>query len=75
MKYARFNGTTAIEVFTVPTGFKINDCFHADVVAQFEPVADDVTVGWVKPVVEAPVVETPTVETPVVEETPPDTTT
>ena len=61
MKYARFNNSTAIEVFTVPDGFTINDCFHADVVAQFEAVADDVTVGWVKPVVEeTSVVEAPT---------------
>jgi len=48
MKYARFNGTTAIEIFTPPEGFSINDCFHPDVVAQFEPVADDVQVNWIK---------------------------
>jgi len=71
MKYARFNGSTAIEIYTVPLGFSIHDCFHADVVAQFEPVADEVTIGWTKPVIEAPVVETPVVETPV--ETPTET--
>ena len=70
MKYARFYGTTVTEIFTPPTNFTINDCFHPDVVAQFELVADDVDVGYTKPVVEAPVVETP-----LVEETPPDTTT
>jgi len=58
MKYARFNDLTVIEVYTPPEGFTINDCFHADVVAQFEAVADDVTVGWTRPVVEEPVVET-----------------
>jgi hypothetical protein len=65
MKYARFNGLTVIELFTVPTGFTINDCFHADVVAQFERVADDVTIGYVKPEAQAIVVEE---EAPVTDE-------
>jgi hypothetical protein len=46
MKYARFDGTTVIEVYTVPTGFTINDCFHADLVAKMVACTDDVQVGW-----------------------------
>lgn len=65
MKFARFIDNTAVEVFTPPSGFGISDCFHPSVANQFEPVADDVDVGYTKPVVEA-VVETP-VETPVTE--------
>lgn len=78
MKFARFIDNTAVEVFTPPDGFGIRDCFHVTVASQFEPVADDVDVGYTKPVVETvveeTVVEEPVVDTPVVEETPPDTT-
>ena len=68
MKFARFIDNTAVEIFTTPDGFGISDCLHSSLASQYEPVADDVTVGWIKPVVEAVVVETP-VETPT--ETPP----
>jgi hypothetical protein len=68
MKFARFIDNTAVEIFITPDGFGISDCFHPTVAGQFESVADDVDVGYTKPVVEAPVVETP-VETPT--ETPP----
>ena len=57
MKFARFIDNTAVEVFTPPDGFGISDCFHPTVAGQFEPVADDVDVGYTKPVVE----ETPPV--------------
>lgn len=63
MKYARFIDGTAVEVFTTPNGFSISDCLHPSIASQYEAVADDVDVGYTKPV---PVVE----ETPVVEEAP-----
>ena len=66
MKFARFIDSTAVEVFTTPDGFGISQCLHPSIASQFEAVADDVDVGYTKPVVEAPVVE----ETPVVEEAP-----
>jgi len=74
MKFARFIDSTAVEVFTTPDGFGISDCLHPSIASQFEPVADDVDVGYTKPVVEASVVEeTPAVEeTPVTEEAPPE---
>lgn len=74
MKFARFIDNTAVEIFITPDGFDIRDCFHVTIASQFEPVADDVDVGYTKPVVEETVVEEPVVDTPVVEETPPDTT-
>ncbi len=74
MKYARFIDNTAVEIFTTPDGFGISDCLHPSLASQFEPVADDVDVGYTKPVVEASVVEeTPVVEeAPAVEEAPPE---
>lgn len=60
MKFARFIDNTAVEIFTTPNGFGIFDCLHSSIANQYEPVADDVDVGYTKPVVEA-VVETPTV--------------
>jgi hypothetical protein len=58
MKFARFIDNTAVEIFTPPNGFSISDCFHSTVASQYEPVADDVVVGYTKPVVET---TTPTV--------------
>jgi len=66
MKFARFIDSTAVEVFTTPDGFGISQCLHPSIASQYEPVADDVDVGYTKPVVEAPAVE----ETPVTEEAP-----
>ena len=66
MKFARFIDNTAVEIFVTPDGFGISDCLHSSLASQYELVADDVVVGYTKPVVEAPV------ETPV--ETPPDAT-
>lgn len=60
MKFARFIDNTAVEIFTTPNGFGIFDCLHSSIANQYEPVADDVDVGYTKPVVEA-VVETPPV--------------
>jgi hypothetical protein len=52
MKFARFIDNTAVEVFTPPDGFSISDCFLPTVAGQFESVADDVVVGYTKPVVQ-----------------------
>lgn len=49
MKYARISTkNTVIEVFTPPTGFTIEECFTPELVAQFEPVPDDVEQNWIK---------------------------
>ena len=46
MKYARIFKNTVAEVFTPPVGFTLNDCFHADVVAQFVVANDEVEQNW-----------------------------
>lgn len=46
--YARVIDNTAIEVFTPPDGFTIDDCFHPDVAALFEVVPDSVTPNSVR---------------------------
>jgi len=49
MKYARFSiGNTVIEVFIPPTGFSIEECFTPEIVAQFEPVPDNVEQNWIR---------------------------
>jgi hypothetical protein len=77
---ARIQNGFVVEILTPVAGFTIDQCFHADIIAQCVDVSEGMKVGDVyPPVVEAiPVVveETPVVEEPsVVEETPPDTTT
>ena len=47
MKYGRFIDGILVEVFTPPSGVKIEDCFHPDV--GFEEIPPDVEVGWTKP--------------------------
>jgi hypothetical protein len=42
MKYARIVENTAIEIFVPHDGFKIEECFHPDVLAQFSEVPDNV---------------------------------
>lgn len=48
MKYARIQEARVIEVFVVPQGFTINDCFTPEIVAQFEPCPDEVEQNWIK---------------------------
>lgn len=78
MKYARFVNNVAVEFFNTPDGFTIDQCFHPDVVKQFEAVGDDFELGQEKvvdPVENATLVEevvdviADTTETPVVDET------
>lgn len=45
-KYARIIESTVVETFTPPAGFKLPDCFHPDVAAQFASVPENVEVGW-----------------------------
>lgn len=47
MKYGRFINGILVEVFTPPSGVKIEDCFHPDV--GFEEIPPDVEIGWTKP--------------------------
>ena len=46
MKYARIVDSTVLEVFVPPAGFSIGDCFTPEIVAQFQPCADEVVGGW-----------------------------
>jgi hypothetical protein len=46
MKYARIINSVVAEVFIPPQGFNIEDCFHVDLVAQFEVVPDEVEAMW-----------------------------
>jgi hypothetical protein len=48
MAYARIVENVVVEIVTPVPGFAISQCFHPDIVAQIETVADDVQVGWVK---------------------------
>lgn len=48
MKYARFVNDIAVEFFTPPEGFSIEQCFHPDLVKQFELVDDDFQLGSIK---------------------------
>lgn len=73
MKYARFVDNVAVEFFTPPEGFSIHQCFHPDLVKQFEPVHEDFQLGESKPVekvvesaaeVVEPVAEPAPIETP-----------
>jgi hypothetical protein len=47
MKYARIVDSTVLEVFVPPAGFSISDCFTPEIVAQFQPCADEVVGGWI----------------------------
>lgn len=47
MKYARIVELTAVEVFTPPEGFTLDECFTAELVAQFVPCPDEVQGGWI----------------------------
>lgn len=71
MRYARFVDNVAVELLTLPEGFNIQQCFHPDIVYQFEAVSDDVTVGYEKPaIVHEEVIEEIIIsEDPVVDET------
>ena len=44
-KYARIVDKTVVEIFSSPDGFTITECFHADIVEQFSPCSDAVTIG------------------------------
>ena len=44
-KFARIEDGAAVEIISVPDGFTIDECFHADVVSLFTACPEDVTVG------------------------------
>lgn len=44
-KFARMDGPVAVEVFTQPEGFTLDDCFHEGVASLFSPCPGNVTVG------------------------------
>ena len=45
-KFARVVAGTVAEVFTPPEGVTIQECFHADVAAMFQPCPNMVEVEW-----------------------------
>lgn len=47
-KHARVGDGQVVEVFTVPEGFKIEDCFHPAVSEQFVSCGDQVEPGWIE---------------------------
>jgi hypothetical protein len=71
MKTARIENNVVVEILVPIVGFQIEQCFHADILAQCVSVAEDVMVG---DTYTPPVIQTPAVETPVVEETTPTVT-
>jgi hypothetical protein len=48
MKTARIENNVVVEILVPVGNFQIEQCFHADVLAQCESVEDDVQTGWVK---------------------------
>lgn len=49
MKYARLDNSNIVsEIFTPQPGFTIQESFTPEVVNMFEPVTDDVEIGWQK---------------------------
>lgn len=48
MKFARVQDGVVAEVFSPPEGVDIQDCFTAELVAQFKPCGADVMSGWVR---------------------------
>lgn len=48
MKYARIVDGVVAEVFVPPDGFELEDCFTAEIVAQFEPCPEQVEQRWTK---------------------------
>ena len=48
MKYARIVNSIAVETFVVPAGLTIQQCFTAELVAQFTTCPAEVQAGWIK---------------------------
>ena len=48
MRYARVINNTVVEVFQPQPGFTLEESFHPDLAAQFEPVAGNVEVGFLR---------------------------
>jgi hypothetical protein len=71
MKMARIIDGVVGDVIVPIEGFRIEECFHPDLLAQYITVADDVQSGWivtedgiVAPEPEAPAEEAPAEEAP-----------
>lgn len=47
MQYARVVDSIVQEVFTPPQGFALQDCFTAELVADFMPCTAEVQNGWI----------------------------
>lgn len=49
MKYARLSpDNIVVEIFSPPTGFTIEQCFHPLIAAQFEFCPDEVGQNWIR---------------------------
>jgi hypothetical protein len=76
MKMARITDGIVGDVIVPIDGFRIEDCFHPDLLAQYVSVDDDVQPGWIvtedgivapdvpEPEPEAPAEEAPAEEAP-----------
>jgi len=71
MKMARITGGIVGDVIVPVDGFRIEECFHPDLLAQYVAVDDEVQPGWivtedgiVAPEPEAPAEEAPAEEAP-----------
>lgn len=66
MLYGRFVNNVLIEIFTLPSGLRIEDCFHSDV--GFEEIPPNAQLHWIKDengvLVAPPEPEAPTEPTP-----------
>ena len=47
MKYARIVDSVVVETFTPPEGFVLDECFTAELVAQFFACPEETEGGWV----------------------------
>ena len=48
MKTARIVNNKVVEILVPITGFRIEDCFHPEILAACEQVEDDVQPTWIK---------------------------
>lgn len=48
MKTARIQNNTVVEIIAPIAGFRIEDCFHPEILAACEQVEDEVQPTWVK---------------------------
>lgn len=63
-KAAKFVDGVVVDLLVPVEGFTLEECFHPDLLAQYELVEDDVYLGYPLTAEPAPEPETPTEEAP-----------